>query len=265
VTHLTHGWEPDLPAGDTVLRDFTDAWAGSLAGPVLAGGGTVRREHGLVVIDPGREMGYWTSTVVVEPPPYGEGWEAVVAAAEVAVPAGRGEVHLWSPWPTPDLTGRGWRLSGHPPLLYRPPGGPLPTPAPDLEVTEVRDADDLAAWEQLVVEGYPFPELHPYRPGVLFGPEVLGTAMRLWLGRVAGRPVGAAASYVAGGLHVAAMGVVRPEARRRGYWETLLRVRLEAYPDLASASLFSDMSRPGAQRHGYHPLSRWTLWTRPTG
>jgi hypothetical protein len=115
-----------------------------------------------------------------------------------------------------------------------------------------------------VVEGYPFRELQPYRPGVLFGPEVLGTPMRFWFGRAAGRVVGAAASYVGVCLHLVAIGVVFSDARWRGDWKTLLRVRLEAYPDLPSASLFSD-SRPGAQRHRYHPLFRRTLWTRPTG
>jgi hypothetical protein len=88
--------------------------------------------------------------------------------------------------------------------------------------------------------------------------------MRFWLVRAAGRVVGAAASYVGVGLHLVAMGVVFSDARWRGYWKTLLRVRLEAYLDLPSASLFSD-SRPCAQRHHYHPLFCRTLWTRPTG
>jgi hypothetical protein len=39
--HLTTGWEPDLPVGDTVLRRFVYAWADSLAGPVEAVGGRV--------------------------------------------------------------------------------------------------------------------------------------------------------------------------------------------------------------------------------
>lgn len=265
MSHLTHGWERDLPAGDTVLRDFTDAWAESLALAVGAAGGRVERLAGVVVTDPGRPLSYWTSAVLTQPPEYGDGWDAVATTAAAAVPSGRGDLHLWSPWPTPDLSRHGWRLDGHPPVLLRLPGAPLPPAAGDLEVTEVQDADGLAEWERLVVEGYPLTDLQPYRPGVLFGPGLLDTPMRLWLGRAGGWAVGAAASYVAAGLHVLIMGVVLPQARRRGYWETLLRTRLEAYPDLPSASLFSDMSRPGAQRHGYRPISRWTLWTRPTG
>jgi hypothetical protein len=32
---------------------------------------------------------------------------------------------------------------------------------------------------------------------------------------------------------------------------------------LPSASLFSDMSRAGAERNGFLPISRFTLWRRP--
>ena len=61
---------------------------------------------------------------------------------------GRGQACLWSAWPTPDLRGHGWRLSGHPPLLVRPPLSTTPIahrPTPDLEVRPVASAADLAA------------------------------------------------------------------------------------------------------------------------
>jgi hypothetical protein len=56
--------------------------------------------------------------------------------------------------------------------------------------------------------------------------------------------------------------VVLPQARRRGYWQALLRTRLADLEGLPSASLFSDMSRAAAERNGFLPISRFTLWRR---
>jgi hypothetical protein len=118
---------------------------------------------------------------------------------------GSGDVFVWSAWPTPDLWRRGWQLEGHPPLLYRPAGGSL-SPAGDLEVRRASDAAALADWERVAVEGDPLGDLAPWRPGVLFDTRVLASPLRLWVGYADERPVGAAASYVAHGLHVLALG-----------------------------------------------------------
>jgi hypothetical protein len=56
--------------------------------------------------------------------------------------------------------------------------------------------------------------------------------------------------------------VVLAEARRRGYWQGLLRARLADLDELPSASLFSDMSRAGAERNGFLSITRFTLWRR---
>ena len=52
---------------------------------------------------------------------------------------------------------------------------------------------------------------------------MLPSPLRLWVGYADGSPVGAAASYVAHGLHVLALGVVLAAARRRGHRQALLR------------------------------------------
>jgi hypothetical protein len=260
--HLTTGWEPDGPVADTVLRRFVYAWAESLTGPVAAVGGRVQRRDGLVLGDLARPAAYYNGATLLRPPAPDE-WEVLVGEVEESLLAGpgSGDVFLWSAWPTPDLRRRGWLLEGHPPLLYRPAGGPLP-PAGDLEVRRVNDAAALADWERVAVEGYPFDYEAPWRPGVLFDERVLASPLRLWVGSINKRPVGAAASYVAHGLHVLALGVVLREARRRGYWQALLRTRLADLEGLPSASLFSDMSRAGAERNGFVPISRFTLWRR---
>lgn len=260
--HLTTGWESDLAPADTELRRFVLAWSASLAGPVQAEGGRVSRSPGVLTTDLARPASYYSSAVLLQPPVDDRWGDALDVVDRAMFRDGTGLVHLWSPWPTPDLTARGWRLEGHPPFLFRPPGGPLPPATPGLDVHEVADSEELRTWERVVVEGYPMPDLLPWRPGVLFTERVLGSGLRLWVGYADGEPVGAAASFVAHDLHVLSVGVVLPAARGKGYWRSLLRTRLAAYPDLPSGSLFSDMSRPGAQRNGFWPISRFTLWTR---
>jgi hypothetical protein len=215
---LVTGWEPEVPVGDTVLRRFVHAWAESLAGPVAAVGGCVERRGGLMLGDLARPAAYYNGATLLRPPDP-DAWGTVVGEIEEVLLAGPGggDVYLWSAWPTPDLWRRGWQLEGHPPLLYRPVGDPLP-PAGDLQVRRVRDAAALADWERVAVDGYPLGDLAPWRLGVLFDRRVLASPLRLWVGYADGCPVGAAASYVAHGLHVLALGVVLPEARRGGYW-----------------------------------------------
>jgi hypothetical protein len=147
-------------------------------------------------------------------------------------------------------------------VLFRPPGGPLPAPADELEVREVRDEGELAVWEQVAIDGYPFEGVSSGRAGALFTPGVLDGRLRAWVGYVDRIPVAIGACSVQRGLNVLVLGVVLPQYRGRGYWRAMLRTRLAEYPDLPSAALFSDLSRPGAQRHGFWPVSRVWLWTR---
>ncbi|MCA1672601.1 MAG: hypothetical protein LC799_10485, partial [Actinobacteria bacterium] len=76
------------------------------------------RRDDLVAADLGHPSGLYNSAVLLRPP---ERLEDVVADLEAFYDGhGAGDVELWSPWPTPDLAGRGWELEGHPPLLIRP-------------------------------------------------------------------------------------------------------------------------------------------------
>ena len=49
---------------------------------------------------------------------------------------------LDSAWPTPDLRAHGFALMGHPPLMVRPPGIPLPAPPAELRIVRVDDDRD---------------------------------------------------------------------------------------------------------------------------
>jgi hypothetical protein len=261
--HLADGWEPHRPVGDGLVRRFVHAYASSFASPVaLVGGHVVRRaEH--VVWDLGRPSGLYDGAMLLRPLPF-TGWQHALAALEAdLLPDGDGEVLLFSAWPTPDLRPRGWELAGHPPLLLAPRGGRAPATSPWLEVVEVEDAATLADWERVAVEGYPFDECLPWQPGRLFDVRVLADrGLRAWVGYVDGTPAAIGTAYVAHGVVVFTLGVTRPEHRGRGAWEVLARQRLAIRPELPAMGLFSDLSRGPAERLGFLPLTRWTVWTR---
>lgn len=263
--HLTTGWEADTPLSDSLTHRCVHAYAASLWEPVERSGGRVHHDPRVVVHDLGRPAAFENGATLLAPlGADGTDPAALLDEVEARLSGGRGRVWLWSAWPTPDLHHRGWELAGHPPLLVRPAGSAPPAPTTDVEVVEVVDADGLAVWQDVVVRGYPLDELVAAHDPTWLRPEVLDPAThRLWLGLLGGWPVAAGASHVAAGTHVFAMGATLPAARGRGAWNALARVRLVARPDLPAASLFSDFSRPLAERLGFVPIHRWTLWTRP--
>jgi hypothetical protein len=66
-------------------------------------------------------------------------------------------------------------LEGHPPLLLRSPGSGPPPPGapPGLRVERVTGVAGLRDWERVAVDGFPYRELQPYRPGALLEEPVL--------------------------------------------------------------------------------------------
>jgi hypothetical protein len=130
-----------------------------------------------------------------------------------------------------------------------------------VSIAPVADASELAEWERVAIEGYPMPELVPVQAGAMAAPALLGDdRLGFWLGRDDGRAVSAAASFASHGIASFALGVTRPEARRRGHWQALAAARLAAHPDVWVAGVFSDLSRPGAEAIGFVPVQRLTLW-----
>lgn len=265
-TPLADGWDPTSPVGDTVVRRFVEHEAAHLASAAEHSGGRVERSDDLALADTGRPSAFHNVALVLRPPAP-DGWDDVVARADHFFDGsgtGTGSVFLLSPWPTPDLTRHGWQLEGHPPLLVRQPGGPVPPDAADAEIVEVHDERGLDDWARVAVEGFPLPEAQPYRRGALVGPTVLADPRwRLWVASVDGAPVSIGTSFVSHGFAQLALGVTLPEARGRGIWYALVRRRLLAAPDQLVGGLFSDDSRPGIERLGFLPVTRFTLWHRP--
>jgi GNAT superfamily N-acetyltransferase len=260
---LETGWEPTTPGGDTILRRSVLALAEERERSALGQGGRAVRSGRVSLADAGSPSPHLNSAVLLRPLA-APGADGLVEEVERFYAEGSGgAVLLFSPWPTPDLRGRGWELVGHPPLLLRPTGG-APPPAPaELEVERVAGARSLAAFEACLVEGYPLEELRPARPGCLYRPQALaGGRLRCWVGSVEGRPVSVAAAWVAHDLVEVVWVATLPAARRRGYGEALTWRAALTRPELPAILLASDAGRPLYERMGFLPLLRFTLWLR---
>ena len=169
---------------------------------------------------------------------------------------------LLSPWPTPDLAGRGWQLVGHPMFVVRGPViEPADAPPPsDVHVRRAESAHDLALFERILIDGYPMPGLDRLPPNRALGPALLGSAVRHWIGYLDRTPSAAAASHAAHGVVNLCLAATLPTAQRRGVWHALLTARCASTPDLPTVAFTSDHSRPGFLRMGFLPITRFTLW-----
>jgi hypothetical protein len=261
TTYLTTGWEPGLDDADSICLRWLRHWSAQLAAFADAAGARVERDERYLLADHRRPASYFNAAVLLAPWGDDAAFAALVDEVEARTAGGSGDVYLWSLWPTPDLRARGWELDGHPPLLVRPPSPVVFTgPEPD----RVRTAAELAAWERVVVEGYPLDDLQPLHPGALAAPALLDDPrLRLWTSSSAnGTPVTASAQFVAHGLAGFAMGVTLPGHRHAGHWARHVRLRLALEPDLWHVGVFSDYSRAGMEHAGFLPVVRHTLWHR---
>ncbi len=256
---LTTGWEPDLDVEDSLLRRYLFHNVDLTSALARAAGGDVLERADVVAADLRRPSGYWNAATLLQPP---DDLEGLLADLRRFYGPGRGQVVLWSAWPTPDLSIHGWRLSGHPPLLVRPPvslaavgdGG-------DPRVRRVTDAATLRRWEKTAVRGYPLPELEGEPEGAVAPAGLLDDRrFGFWAGEENGEINSIAMAFRARGLGSLALGVTLPGQRHSGLWRSLCVERLRSFGDDWAAGVFSDFSRRGAQRLGFVPVCRLTLW-----
>lgn len=261
--HLATGWEPGAPVGDSILRRYLFCSANLFEAFARAAGGRATMSPTFAAADASRPSGWFNSATLLQPPDPTT-FDDVVSEVEAFFQPGTGQAHLWSAWPTPDLAGRGWCLVGHPPLLIRPPAALVPPPwPPAVELVDVADQAGLAEWERVAIEGYPLPELLPAVAGTLADPRVLDDPrLRFSLGREQGEAVSIGALFTDCGIGCLALGVTMPRARRRGHWRAHAVHRLAAAPDAWMTGVFSDHSRSPAERLGFLPVLRFTLWAR---
>jgi hypothetical protein len=257
--HLTTGWEPDLAADDTLLRQAVlvhASWATAIA---AAAGRPWRRSPAWAGGWIG-DRGAMTNPVVLMQPLTDP--EEVLAEIGELIPP-HVPFLLVSAWPTPDLRRHGLGLVGHPPLMVRLPGPGPDAPAPGAEVHEVRGAEDLAVAERILVEGYPMPELEPLTPGDLLDPSLLGPDTRVWIAQWDGEPAAVAAAHRHAGVTLVEFVATLPAVRGHGAGAAATWAATLCDPERPAVLIASDDGRPVYARMGYLAVERWTVWLRP--
>lgn len=259
--HLTTGWEPDLPADDTLVRQAVLVHA---SWPLLlaeAAGRPHRRTA--------RWAGAWLndrgalSNPVVLLQPLDDPRVRLAEIGRLIPPTV--PYLLISPWPGADLTAHGLVLVGHPPLMVRwptPAGRPPSVPGP-LEVREVTRPEELVLAERVLVDGYPMPEVEPLEPGDVFGGGLLGSRTRVWLAWRGDEPVAVSAAHHAYGLTLVEYVATLPQARGMGAGSAVTWAATLSHPGSPAVLIASDDGRPVYEHMGFIALERWTAWLRP--
>lgn len=263
---LIAGWEPDVPMTDSLLRQFLVNWTASIELHGVPLGGRALRRDDLAAVDVGRPMPF-ANVATPLAPIFADRVAEVMTALDdfygFSTARGTGDVHMFSPWPTPDLCPFGWTLVAHIPLMFRPAGGEAPPPPPGLRIERVTDERGLRGFEQAIVRGFPTPEVEPYGPGGAFHPDVLrDDRSRMWVGWEEDRPVCAASTFVDAGINQVSLVATVPEARRRGYGRAVTWCATLAEPALPALLLATDEGRPVYEQMGYLALFRFPLWSR---
>lgn len=175
---------------------------------------------------------------------------------------GEGEAAFFSPVPTPDFTDRGWLRMGHPPFMYRPPGGGVP-PVPDgLTVERIEEPPGVPEWEDALARGFPLSAPGQWKPATMYDERAFGL-MEFFVGRVGGEVVCTAAAHVAAGVCQVEWVSTLEEHRGKGYGEAVTWAATLAEPDLPAVLISSDLGRPVYERMGYVSVVRFSGWIKP--
>jgi len=258
MDHLTHGWEPELAGSDTLLRQFVLASAHRSVELAERGGGRGEVRPNVSLADPASPVMFDNVAVLLQPPAYVD-LDATMQEILAFYPPER-HVVLLSAWPTPDLSADGFELMGHPPLMFRPPGGEAP-PAPDgLDIRAVTSEAALADFVTTMVEAYPMPGAERT---MLSNPALLDGPVRLFVGYVDDRPVATAGARLGHGLVDVEWVSARPEVRGQGIGAALTWAATLVEPDLPAALIASDDGQPVYEQMGFIRMMRLTLWHRP--
>jgi hypothetical protein len=255
------GYLDDTPAGDNVLWGFVQNQIAYNELLAVAAGGRAERGEGVASADSSTAVPYLNQSMLSRP--LLDASDDRLDAVERFFTDRARPATLLSVWPTPDLSHRGWTLVGHPAFVVRPPG-PVPTDIerPGVEIHLADTPEQLAAFERVIVEGYPIHEADGAPSGSVFDPSLIGSAARYRVGLVDGAPAAGGASHVGAGVVNLCLGATLPAARRRGVWQRLVWERVGDAPDLPAVAFTSDFSRPGFVRMGFAPVLRFTLWIR---
>ncbi len=255
--HLIDGWEPDLPAGDSLVRQAVLAHASWPIAVAISSGRPWHRDDDWSGAWLG-DRGAFTNMVIPTRPPRDPA--ALVAGFNALVPSHAAYV-LFDAWRT-DLSSYGLTLIGHPPVMVRFPGPRSEGSGPAVDVREVATTDELGIAERIVVEGYPLPDLQPLSRGDVFGLTILEGPTRIWLGYLDDAPVSVAVAHHHSGVVLVQYVATLPVARGRGLGAAVTWAATLSEPDAPAMLVASDDGRPVYERMGYHALERWSAWLR---
>jgi GNAT superfamily N-acetyltransferase len=254
--HLTTGWEPGVASGDSIVRNYLETLVERLATTARLTGARFVRHPGVALVDLRSPYVFDDVAVCLGPWPPSE-MEEIAAAASAFFGDGR-DFTLLSLSPSVDLRPAGFRLLGHPPLMWRPPGGAGPRIPEELEIVPVDDGRTLADFERTLVAAYPLPD-----GGTIVDPRVLRGPVSGRIGYVDGEPVATGGSFSAHGLTEIEWVSTTVERRGRGYGAALAWSALAARPELPTVLLATDDGQPVYRRLGFTPIVRLTMWLRP--
>ena len=257
------GWEPYAPPEDTLLRAFVTCWTTFNETISSATGGVCLRRDDLVATNLGRPADFFNQVTFLAPllPSRLDGLMEELTNFYRGVDAG--DVYMFSPWPSPDLRPYGWHLKGHPPLMLRPAGNAPQRPS-SLIIEEVRTAEELELFQELIIRGFPLEALEPSPAGTFMDISTLqDDRLRCWIGYRDDQPVSASSMFGHSGINNVTLVATLPDARGHGFGEALAWQATCADSKLPAMLISSDLGRPVYERMGYLPLLRLTVWTRP--
>jgi GNAT superfamily N-acetyltransferase len=258
---LEDGTASTTPEGDNLVLDFARAEAAAFGALVESAGGRVSDDDdaGLHLRDLGSGSAFGNPALLTRPVPDAQG-PATVRRIDDFYRAGTGGPYLvFSPWRTTDWSELGLQRVGHPPLMFRPPGGERVV-VEGVEVEPVEHEDALAELERTLIEAYPVPELQPWKRGAFLAPAVLGTRWRFFLGRRDGEVVATAGAYLGAAITLVELVSTLPAARGRGIGAAVTSAASLAEPRNPAMLLSSDDGNGVYRSLGYLPLQRYTMW-----
>jgi ribosomal protein S18 acetylase RimI-like enzyme len=265
---LESGYGPGAPPGDNLLNDFVQGEAAAFIELARARGELVYEdaEFALALTDGGSPTPFGNVAVLRRPLSDAEWPEAAHRMHAFYGEQAGGPFMTFSGWPTPDVRTLGFGAIGHPPLMVRMPASII-APDPDgFAIRPVTDAETAEQFEQVMIAGYPVPELEAGARGVIIGTN-LDAAPR-WLhyvGLLDDRPVATGSAFVDDHhVHVEFIATL-PDCRGQGVGAAITAAATRADPTLPALLIASDLGQPVYRRLGYVSVSRFTLWAGHRG
>jgi hypothetical protein len=243
---------------DRGLRNMALAWESA----AQAMGGAAARWDEAWVSDAGSRCPFLNNATIIRAPEERDLPNLTARLDEFFGARKGGSWLLWSAQPIADLTAAGYTFWGQPPTMLRLPGGDPPPLPPELRIVRVQDVATLAAFETVLIDGFPVPWVQPAQPGCLWDERVLGQPLHLFVGFVEDRPVSVSTAFVAEAVVGVYAVATLPDVRGRGYGAALTWRATTVEPRLPAMLQASDLGRPIYERLGFVTLQHLNLWER---